>query len=48
MSFSVPPGTSLEQMQQAMGRPAPLPLQQEIEHRPVAKKLRPKGDKPET
>ena len=48
MSFSVPPGTSIEQMQQAMGKPEPLPLQQETELRPVAKKVRPKGDKPET
>lgn len=48
MSFSIPPGTSLEQMQQAMGKPEPLPLQQETELRAPVKKARPKDDKPET
>jgi hypothetical protein len=47
------PGMTPEQLQRVMGdRPAvpapPLELQQETEHRPVVKKLRPKGDKPET
>jgi hypothetical protein len=53
MSFSMVPGMTLEQMQRVMGQseaeaPAVPPLQQETELRPVAKKLRPKADKPET
>lgn len=53
MSFSMVPGMTLEQMQRVMGQPvaeapAVLPLQQDTEHQPVVKKLRPKADKPET
>lgn len=43
MSFSISPGTSLEALQQAMGKPGALPLQQEIEQRPAMKRARAKG-----